>query len=79
MGVISKNYLIIYNLLLTIGWTYVLYLTIFNQHDYKTIWAVVRVPLQICQTAALLEVLTLMIHILFDLQLILKKYVFILR
>ncbi len=56
MGTISKNYLIIYNFVLTIGWAYVLYLTILNQHDYKTIWSIVRVPLQICQTAAILEV-----------------------
>lgn len=56
MGVISKTYLILYNLILTVGWGYLLYLTILNRENYKTMWPVIRFPLQIFQTAAVLEV-----------------------
>jgi len=57
MGVISKAYLILYNLTLTVGWAYVLWLTIEKRNDYKKIYPVVRLPLQIFQTAAVLGII----------------------
>ncbi|CAL8113475.1 unnamed protein product [Orchesella dallaii] len=57
MGLVSKIYLMLYNLTLTVGWAYVLFLTIQHRADYKKIYSNVRIPLQIFQTAAVLEIL----------------------
>jgi len=57
MGAISKAYLMLYNLALTVGWAYVLWLTFEKRDDYKKIYPVVRIPLQIFQTAAVMEIL----------------------
>ncbi|CAL8104301.1 unnamed protein product [Orchesella dallaii] len=57
MGLISKIYLTLYNLTLSVGWAYVLFLTIQHRVDYKKIYPYIRIPLQIFQTAALLEIL----------------------
>lgn len=56
MGMISKGYLILYNLTLTVGWAYVLWLTFENRQNHKKMYPVVRLPLQIFQTAAVMEV-----------------------
>ena len=56
MGVISKVYLILYNLTLTVGWAYVLWLSFQKRDDYKKMYSFVRIPLQIFQTAAVMEV-----------------------
>jgi len=56
MGVISKAYLILYNLTLTIGWAYVAYLAWQKKDDHTKMWKAVELPLKIFQSAALLEV-----------------------
>jgi very-long-chain (3R)-3-hydroxyacyl-CoA dehydratase len=42
---------------LTVGWAYVLWLAVERRDDYKKMYPAVRIPLQIFQTAAILEVL----------------------
>ncbi len=57
MGIVSKCK-IYFNLVLEIGWLYIIYYTILNTNrsDYELIWQAVRVPLQIFQTVAILDV-----------------------
>jgi len=56
MNPIVRGYLILYNLSLSLGWAYVLYLAIERRADHTKIWAAVEIPLKICQTAAVMEV-----------------------
>jgi threonine/homoserine/homoserine lactone efflux protein len=56
MGVISKTYLIAYNLALTVGWAYVAYLAWQEKDNHTKMWKTVEWPLKIFQSAALLEV-----------------------
>jgi len=56
MGVVSKVYLILYNLILTLGWTYVLFLAWEKRNDHTKMWAHVQWAVKIFQTAALMEV-----------------------
>lgn len=53
---LAKAYLIFYNLALTLGWGYVLYLAFEKRNDHTKMWKHVEIPLKIFQTAALMEV-----------------------
>ncbi|MEW5303599.1 MAG: hypothetical protein WDW38_009010 [Sanguina aurantia] len=60
MSAAGNAYLLLYNLSLTIGWAYCLYLTyqvVILQHGGPAeLWTVLEFPLKIVQTSALLEV-----------------------
>jgi len=69
---LTTVYLLIYNSILTIGWTLILYETVRRVITYNSLsdfwdcyglWVAIEVPLKICQTAAFLEV----IHAMFGL------------
>ncbi|CAF4721226.1 unnamed protein product, partial [Rotaria sp. Silwood2] len=62
--------LLIYNSILTVGWTFILYETIKQVVSYKSVgdlwkcrglWKSIEAPLKICQTAAFLEVIHAML------------------
>ncbi len=57
---IAKVYLIAYNLAMTLGWAYVLFLAFQKRNDYSKMWNHVEIPLKIFQTAAMLEVKDIM-------------------
>jgi len=52
-----KLYLFLFNLSLSVGWAYILYLTHTQRADTSKMWYHVQFPLKIFQTAAILEVL----------------------
>jgi hypothetical protein len=53
---IGKAYLIIYNLIMTLGWAYVFVLAYDKRYDLPNLWKHIELPLKIFQTGALLEV-----------------------
>lgn len=68
-GPIAKAYLVLYNLVQTLGWGYVLVLTVLNYVEGKgpeDVYATVEFPLQVFQTAALLEVIHAAIGIVYS-------------
>ncbi|CAF2642634.1 unnamed protein product [Rotaria sp. Silwood2] len=67
---LTTFYLLIYNSILTVGWTFILYETIKQVVSYKSVgdlwkcrglWKSIEAPLKICQTAAFLEVIHAML------------------
>ncbi|CAF0974941.1 unnamed protein product [Rotaria sordida] len=72
LSTLTTYYLLIYNSILTVGWTFILYETIKQVISYKSVddlwkchglWNAIEMPLKICQTAAFLEV----VHAMFGL------------
>jgi len=53
---LAKAYLIFYNLAMTLGWGYVLFLAFEKRNEHSKMWQHVELPLKIFQTAAMLEV-----------------------
>jgi len=53
---LTKAYLILYNLAMTLGWGYVLYLSWEMRNEPKNMWKHVEIPLKIFQSGAILEI-----------------------
>ncbi|CAG7816679.1 unnamed protein product [Allacma fusca] len=53
---VVKAYLLLYNIVLTLGWVYVGYLGFQKRNEHTKIWAHSEIPLKIFQTAAVMEV-----------------------
>ncbi|XP_013792762.1 very-long-chain (3R)-3-hydroxyacyl-CoA dehydratase 2-like isoform X3 [Limulus polyphemus] len=59
-GTLGKLYLALYNFVQFLGWSYILLLVIsytFRNKCYAGVWNFVRIPVQIFQSLALLEVI----------------------
>lgn len=61
VGAIAKTYLVLYNILQAIGWSFIFVISCkhFSQNGFtpKGLFAAVEIPLKIFQTAAILEIL----------------------